>query len=53
MIFSPSTIMGKTKELSKDIKKQTVDLHKGGMDYKTTSKKLGEKMTNIGVIIWK
>ncbi len=37
--------MGKTKELSKDIRDKIVDLHKAGMDYKTISKKLGEKET--------
>ncbi|CAM4312390.1 unnamed protein product [Leuciscus chuanchicus] len=33
--------MGKTKELSKDIRNKIVDLHKAGMGYKTISKKLG------------
>ncbi len=37
--------MGKTKELSKDIREKIVDLHKAGMGYKTISKKLGEKET--------
>ena len=32
--------MGKTKELSKDIKDKIVDLHKAGMGYKTFGKKL-------------
>ncbi len=47
--------MGKTKELSKDIKDKTVDLHKAGMGYKTISKKLGEKETTVSAIIrkWK
>ncbi|KAG1714607.1 Zinc finger CCCH domain-containing protein 18 [Nymphon striatum] len=33
--------MGKTKELSKDIRDMIVDLHKARMGYKTTSKQLG------------
>ena len=47
--------MGKTKELSKDIRDQIVDLHKAGMGYKKISKKLGEKLTTVGSIIrkWK
>ena len=47
--------MGKTTELSKDIRDQIVDLHKAGMGYKKISKQLGEKLTNVGAIIrkWK
>ncbi len=47
--------MAKTKELSKDIRDKIVDLHKTGMGYKTIAKKLGEKVTTVGVIIrkWK
>uniref|UniRef100_A0A9J7Z5Z0 Tc1-like transposase DDE domain-containing protein n=1 Tax=Cyprinus carpio carpio TaxID=630221 RepID=A0A9J7Z5Z0_CYPCA len=47
--------MGKTKELSKDVRDKTVDLHKAGVGYKTISKKLGEKETTVGAIIrkWK
>ena len=47
--------MGKTKELSKDIRDKIVDLHKAGISYKTIGKKLDEKVTTIGVIIrkWK
>ncbi len=45
--------MGKTKELSKDIRDKIVDLHKAGMGYKTISKKFGEKETTVGAIIWK
>ncbi|KAJ8360194.1 hypothetical protein SKAU_G00167190 [Synaphobranchus kaupii] len=37
--------MGKTKELSKDIRDKIVDLHKAGMGYKTIGKQLGEKET--------
>src|SRR4029434_10727479 len=45
--------MGKTKELSKDVRDKIVDLHKAGIGYKTIGKKLGEKQTTIGVIIHK
>ena len=48
---SPTT-MGKTKELSKDVRDKTVDLHKAEMGYKTISKKLDEK-TTVGAIIQK
>ena len=41
--------MGKTKELSKDVRDKIVDLHKAGMGYKTIGKQLGEKQTTIGV----
>ena len=40
--------MGKTKELSKDVRDKIVDLHKAGMGYKTIGKHLGEKQTTIG-----
>ena len=33
--------MGKTKELSKNIRDKIVDLHKAGMGYKKISKQLG------------
>ena len=47
--------MGKTKELSKDIKDKIVDLHKAGMGYKKISKQHGEMLTIVGAIIrkWK
>ena len=47
--------MGKTKELSKDIRDKIVDLHKAGMGFKKISKQLGEKLTTVGAIIrkWK
>ncbi len=51
-----STTMGKTKELSMDIRDKIVDLHKAGMGYKTISKKLSEEETTVGAIIirkWK
>jgi transposase len=46
--------MGKTKQLSNDIRDKIVDLHKAGMGYKAISKKLGEE-TTVGAIIrkWK
>ena len=52
--YNVSTI-GKTKELSKDIRDKIVDLHKPGMGYKKISKQLGEKLTTVGAIIrkWK
>lgn len=43
--------MGKTKELTKDVRDKIVDLHKAGMGYKTIGKQLGEKQTTIGAII--
>ena len=42
--------MGKTKELSKDIRDKIVDLHKAGMGYKKISKQLGEMLTTVGAI---
>ena len=47
--------MGKTKELSKDIRDKIVDLHKAGMGYKKISKQLGKKLITVGAIIrkWK
>ncbi len=47
--------MAKTKELSKDVRDKIVDLHKGGMGYKTITKQRGEKVTTVGEIIrkWK
>ena len=47
--------MGKTKELSKDIRDKIVDLPNAGMGYKKISKQLGEKLTTVGAIIrkWK
>ncbi len=45
--------MAKTKELSKDVRDKIVDLHKAGIGYKTISRKLGEKVTTVGVIICK
>src|SRR4029434_9525331 len=49
------TTMGKTKELTEDVRDKIVDLHKAGMGYKTIGKQLGEKQTTIGAIIrkWK
>ena len=47
--------MGKTKELSKDIRDKIVDLHKAGIGYKKITKQLGEKLRTVGAIIrkWK
>lgn len=45
--------MGKTKEMSKDVKDKTVDLHKAGMDYEAVNKKLGEEVTTRGATIRK
>ena len=47
--------MGKTKEVTKDIRDKTVDLYKAGMGYKKISKQLGEKFKTVGAIIrkWK
>src|SRR4029434_7610901 len=45
--------MGKTKELTKDVRDKIVDLHKAGMGYKTIGQQLGEKQTTIGAIIRK
>ncbi|KAI4889011.1 hypothetical protein NFI96_026972, partial [Prochilodus magdalenae] len=45
--------MGKTKELSQDLRVRIVDLHKAGMGYKKISKVLDVKVTTIGVIIRK
>ena len=39
--------MGKTKELTKDVRDKIVDLHKAGMGYKTIGKQLGEKQTTV------
>ena len=47
--------MGKTKELSKDIRDNIVDLHMARMGYKKISKQLGEKLATVKAIIrkWK
>ncbi|XP_014914708.1 uncharacterized protein LOC106964007 isoform X3 [Poecilia latipinna] len=47
--------IGKTKELSCDVRDQIVDLHKAGMGYRAISKKLGVKVPTVGAIIrkWK
>ncbi|KAK6321674.1 hypothetical protein J4Q44_G00086500 [Coregonus suidteri] len=39
--------MAKTKELSKDVRDNIVDLHKAGMGYKTIAKQLGEKVCSV------
>ncbi len=47
--------MAETKELSKDVRDNIVDLHKAGMGYKTIAMQFGEKITTVGAIIrkWK
>uniref|UniRef100_A0AAY5JZA3 Transposase Tc1-like domain-containing protein n=1 Tax=Esox lucius TaxID=8010 RepID=A0AAY5JZA3_ESOLU len=47
--------MAKTRELCKDIRDTTVDLHKAGMGYRTIGKQLGEKAATVGTLIrkWK
>ncbi len=50
---SKLSTMTKTKELSKEVRDKIVDLHKGGMGYKTIAKQLGEKETTVCVIIHK
>ncbi len=52
---SKLSTMAKTKELSKEVRDKTVDLHKAGMGYKIIAKPLGEKVTTVGAIIrkWK
>ncbi|XP_035992336.1 uncharacterized protein LOC118562987 isoform X5 [Fundulus heteroclitus] len=51
----PKERIGKTKELSGDIRDQIVNLHKAGMGYRTISKKLDVKVPTVGAIIrkWK
>lgn len=43
--------MGKTKELSRDVRDNIVDLHKAGIGYKTICKKLGETVTAVVAIV--
>ena len=45
--------MGKTKELSQDLRDRIVDLHKSRMGYKNISKVLGVKETTIGAVVRK
>ncbi|KAI4871463.1 hypothetical protein NFI96_001965 [Prochilodus magdalenae] len=47
--------MAKTKELSKDTRDKTVDLHKAGKGYGAIAKQLGEKRSTVGAVIrkWK
>uniref|UniRef100_A0AAY5K9E8 Tc1-like transposase DDE domain-containing protein n=1 Tax=Esox lucius TaxID=8010 RepID=A0AAY5K9E8_ESOLU len=40
--------MAKTRELCKNIRDKTLDLHKAGMGYRTIGKQLGEKATTVG-----
>jgi len=54
-IIQKTTGEESTKELLKDGRKGTVDLHKAVMGYETICKEFGEKVTTVGVIIrkWK
>ncbi|XP_013768765.1 grainyhead-like protein 2 homolog [Pundamilia nyererei] len=54
-IDSKLCTIARTKELSEDVRNETVELHKAGMGYKTIAKQLGEKVTTVGAIIrrWK
>ncbi len=45
--------MAKTKELSKDVRDEIVDLHTAGMGCKTIAKQLGENVTTVGAVIHK
>lgn len=45
--------MSKTKELPKDLRDKTADQNKASMKYKTICKKLDEKVTTAGAVIWK
>jgi len=47
--------MAKTKELSKDTRKKTVDLHQAGKSESTIGKQLGVKKSTVGAIVrkWK
>lgn len=51
--FFRSTTLSKAKELLKDVRDKIVDLHKAGVDYKSISKKLSDKVTTVAVIIQK
>lgn len=44
---------GQDQRALRDIRDKTVHLHKVEMSYKNINKKLGEKMTTAGEIIWK
>ncbi|KAI4903589.1 hypothetical protein NFI96_001060 [Prochilodus magdalenae] len=50
---TPTTNMAKTKELSKDTRDKTADLHEAGKGYGATAKQLGEKRSTVGAIIRK
>ncbi|KAK3546627.1 hypothetical protein QTP70_031441 [Hemibagrus guttatus] len=46
LLFKTQHHLGKTKELSKDIRDKIVDLHKAGMGYKTINKKPSDVETS-------
>jgi len=52
---TPNSTMAKTKELSKDTRNQTVDLHQAGKTESAIGKQLGVKKSTVGAIIrkWK
>ncbi len=50
---SKLSTMAKSKELSKDVRDKSLDLHKVGMGYKTIAKQLGKMMTTVSAIIRK
>lgn len=39
-----STTIGKTKQMSRDVRDKTVEMHKAGMGYRAISKMLDEKV---------
>ncbi|MCJ8736460.1 hypothetical protein PDJAM_G00012720 [Pangasius djambal] len=53
LLNSKLSTMAKTRELSKDVRDKTVDLHKAGMGYKTVAMQPGEKVTTVCAIICK
>lgn len=44
LLLQPLHHHGQIKELPKDVREKVVDLHKAGMNYKTISKKVDEKV---------
>ncbi|KAK3535885.1 hypothetical protein QTP70_021184 [Hemibagrus guttatus] len=52
---TPNSTMAKTKELSKDTRNKTVDLHQAGKTESAIGKQLGVKKSTVGAIIrkWK
>lgn len=50
---TPTTTMGRTKELLKDTRVKTVDLHKARKSYEAISMQLGENRSTVGAIVRK